>query len=67
MPATTGFLLLDDQAVLIELDTRELRITESEEVGRYVQLFERLQTVAATGDVLVELVRDVRRSLDLGT
>jgi transcriptional regulator with XRE-family HTH domain len=62
--ASTDFRILDDQVVVIDLDTREVRITEPEEVARYLDIFERLRARAVRGAALAELIRDVRRGLD---
>ncbi len=63
VPCATDFLLLDDHAVVISLDTRELTINEPDEVARYLDIFERLRARAARGEALAELIRDVRRGL----
>lgn len=63
VPSATGFLLLDDQSVVVGLDTREVVIREPEEVARYVDIFERLRARSLRGEGLAELVRDVRRGL----
>ncbi len=63
IPASTDFRILDDQAAVIDLDTREIRITEPEEVARYLDIFGRLHSRSLRGEDLADLVRDVRRGL----
>jgi transcriptional regulator with XRE-family HTH domain len=63
VPASTDFRILDDQAVVVDLDTREIRITEPEEVARYVDIFERLRARSLRGEALADLIRDVRADL----
>jgi transcriptional regulator with XRE-family HTH domain len=63
VPCATGFVVMDDQTVLVGLDTREVVITEFEEVARYLDIFERLRARAVRGAALAELVQDVRRGL----
>ena len=63
IPASTGFRLLDDHAVFVELDTREVVIREPEEVARYLDIFERLRARAVRGAELAELVRGIASDL----
>jgi hypothetical protein len=63
VPCSTDFLLLDDQTVVISLDTREVVIREPEEVARYLDIFERLRARAARGADLAELVRSIAGDL----
>ncbi len=63
VPCATAFAVMDDQTVLVGLDTREVVVTELEEVTRYLTIFERLRARALRGEALAELIRDVRRSL----
>jgi hypothetical protein len=63
VPASTDFRILDEQAVVIDLDTREVRITEPNEIARYLDVFDRLRARALRGDALADLIRDVRRGL----
>lgn len=63
VPCATGFTLMDDQTVLISLDTRELAIHEAEEVVRYLDIFERLRARAVRGAELAELVRGIASDL----
>jgi transcriptional regulator with XRE-family HTH domain len=63
VPASTDFRILDEQAVVIDLDTREVRITEPDEIARYLDVFDRLRARALRGDALADLIRDVRRGL----
>jgi hypothetical protein len=63
VPASTDFRILDEQAVVIDLDTREVRIAERDEIARYVDVFDRLRARALRGDALADLIRDVRRGL----
>jgi len=63
-PTGTTFLVLDDQAVLIELATRALAaIHEADEVARYVDMFERLRARAVRGAHLAELIRSIASDL----
>ncbi len=57
LPSSTGFTMLDDQVVVISLDTREVVIREPEEIARYLDIFERLRARAVRGAELAELVR----------
>jgi transcriptional regulator with XRE-family HTH domain len=61
--AAGAFLALDDQAVMVQLETRELTIREPDEVTRYLDVFERLHTRALRGEALADLIRDVRHGL----
>lgn len=63
VPSSTDFLLLDDQTVVISLDTREVVIREPEEVARYLDIFERLRARAVRGADLAELVRSIASDL----
>jgi hypothetical protein len=63
LPCSTSFLILDEQTVVISLDTREVVIREPEEVARYTDIFERLQKRAVRGADLAEVVRSIAGEL----
>jgi hypothetical protein len=63
VPASTDFLVLDDRVVVIELDTTELTIRETDQVKRYLHIFECLRARAAQGADLADLLRGIGAGL----
>ncbi len=59
VPAATGFDVFDDRLVLVDLDTTEVIIEESDQVARYLDIFERLRARALRGGDLAELIRTI--------
>jgi hypothetical protein len=64
VPAATGFDIFDHRLVLIDLDTTEVTIREPDQVGRYLEIFERLRALAMRGADLAELVRTIAHELE---
>ena len=63
VPASTAFVVLDDRAVLIDLDTTEVIIREPDQVSRYRDIFDRLTARAVTGRALAALVQEIAGTL----
>jgi transcriptional regulator with XRE-family HTH domain len=56
VPTSSDFLIFDDAAVVIELDTTEVLITEPEQVARYIDIFGRLQARSLSRPDFVSLI-----------
>ncbi|WP_433466727.1 Scr1 family TA system antitoxin-like transcriptional regulator [Spirillospora sp. CA-128828] len=58
-----GFTVYDDAAVTVETFTREMTLTDADEVRAYVEIFEGFERAAVFGDSARALVEDAARDL----
>jgi transcriptional regulator with XRE-family HTH domain len=63
--AITSFIALDEALVLVELDTSEVMVRDAREIARYLDVFDRLRSVAVTGGALADLVRPIGEALGI--
>lgn len=62
---THGFWLFDDQLVMVETISAELRLTDRAEIDLYQTVWDELETAAVTGSQAHRLIARARGSLDL--